>query len=347
MRRNALYRLPALLLSLFLMAGTALAVVDPPANTYVADYAGVLTEETEAYLVQQNEVLTAATGGAIVVVTVDFLDGMDIADYAYTIFNDWGVGSGEADNGLLLLLAIGEDNYYALQGTGIERALTSSTLDDYLWDYLEEDFAKGSYDAGVRKVFDAFCGWYESYYGLSGQGTPGGSQLPAQAPAQSGSSALVLVGLILLVMFLVVLLDHRRYSRYRRRYLLPGMPPPPYVYRPFLFGRPRIRRPPPPPPRGGPRPPMGGGFGGMGGFGPPRGGGFGGSRPSSGGFGGGSSRGGGAGRRPGGSPGSFGGGFGGGSRGGFHGGSRGSFGGGSRGGFGGGASRGGGAGRRR
>ena len=156
MRHRSLSGLTAALLAAALLVTSALAVVDPPANTYVGDYADVLDQDTEDYLIRRNEALTAATGGAIVVVTVDFLDGMDIADYAYQIFNDWGIGDSEADNGLLLLLAIGEEDYYALQGTGITNALTSAKLDGYLWDYLEDGFAAGDYDAGVRKVFDAF-----------------------------------------------------------------------------------------------------------------------------------------------------------------------------------------------
>ena len=308
----------AALLGAALLTGTAGAVVDPPENTYVADYADVLTADTEQYIIEHNQTLNAATGGAIEVVTVDFLDGMDIADYAYELFNSWGIGDGEADNGLLLLLAIGEENYYAMPGAGIEDALTAATLDDYLWTYLEADFAAGDYDAGVRQVFDAFYGWYESYYGGFAQGTaprPGPDYGYQPQPEHGGAPAvlgftlgaflsLVLPPLLVILIVGMVLADSWRYRRYHRRYMMPGMPPPPYVYRPFIFGRPHRPRPPRPP--RGPRPPMGGGFGG---------------------FGGGMTRGGGAGRR-----GSFGGGF---RSGGF------------RGGFGGGRSRGGGAGRRR
>ena len=308
----------AALLGAALLTGTAGAVVDPPENTYVADYADVLTAGTEQYIIEKNQTLNAATGGAIEVVTVDFLDGMDIADYAYELFNTWGIGDGEADNGLLLLLAIGEENYYAMPGAGIENALTASTLDDYLWTYLEADFAAGDYDAGVRQVFDAFYGWYESYYGGFAQGTvpqPGPDYGYQPQPEHGGVTAavgftlgaflaLVLPPLLVILIVGVVLADSWRYRRYYRRYMMPGMPPPPYVYRPFIFGRPHRPRPPRPP--RGPRPPMGGGFGS---------------------FGGGMARGGGAGRRS-----SFGGGF---RSGGF------------RGGFGGGRSRGGGAGRRR
>ena len=307
----------AALLGAALLTDTAGAVVDPPENTYVADYADVLTADTEQYIIEHNQTLNAATGGAIEVVTVDFLDGMDIADYAYELFNTWGIGDGEADNGLLLLLAIGEENYYAMPGAGIENALTASTLDDYLWTYLEADFAAGDYDAGVRQVFDAFYGWYESYYGGFAQGTvpqPGPDYGPQPQPEHGGVTAAVgltlgafltlfLPPLLVILIVGVVLADSWRYRRYYRRYMMPGMPPPPYVYRPFIFGRPHRPRPPRPP--RGPRPPLGGGFGGFGGGmtlggGAGRRGSFGGGVRSGGfrgGFGGGRTRGGGAGRR--------------------------------------------------
>ena len=303
----------AALLGAALLTGTAGAVVDPPENTYVADYADVLTADTEQYIIEKNQTLNAATGGAIEVVTVDFLDGMDIADYAYELFNSWGIGDGEADNGLLLLLAIGEENYYAMPGAGIENALTASTLDDYLWTYLEADFAAGDYDAGVRQVFDAFYGWYESYYGGFAQGTgpqPGPDYGPQPQPEHGGVTAAVgltlgaflalfLPPLLVILIVGVILADSWRYRRYYRRYMMPGMPPPPYVYRPFIFGRPHRPRPPRPP--RGPRPPLGGGFGGgmTRGGGAGRRGSFGGVRSGGfrGGFGGGRTRGGGAGRR--------------------------------------------------
>jgi uncharacterized protein len=161
----------AFILILFLSAPmAAFAVVEAPAEIYVGDYANVLSEETERYIIEQNQALAGATGAQIVIVTVDFLDGMDIEDYAYTIFNDWGIGDAEKNNGLLLLLAIGEENYWAMQGKGLEGVLSSGLLGDYLWEYLEPDFAAGDYDAGVYKVFQAFLGWFQEYYDMSASG---------------------------------------------------------------------------------------------------------------------------------------------------------------------------------
>lgn len=316
-------RLCAFLAAAVLLVGSALAIPAKPESGFVSDEAGVLSADTIKHINEHNEILFSNTGAVIAVATVEDTEGKGIDDYTYRTFNDWGVGDKDASNGLLLLLDIGGDNYFAAPGKKITKALTESRISDILYDYLEEDFADRDYDAGVRKVFDAFYDWYEDYY--TGSQTPSGGQAsqPQTGSASAGLGAAWIFFLIVGLVILVVVLDGLRWSRYRRRYLMPGMPPPRVLYTPFLWGRPRRRRPPPPPRnRRPPRPPSSGGPGRPGGFSGP--GSFGGP-----GFGGGQSRGGGAGRssRPSG-------GF---SRGG------GSF---RGGGFGGGMSRGGGAGRR-
>ena len=192
---------------------SALAVVDAPETVYVGDYAGVLTDATEQYIIAENQKLAEATGAQIVIVTVDFLDGMEIEDYAYTIFNAWGIGDEECNNGLLLLLAIGEENYYAMQGAGLEGVLSSGTLGDYLYDYLEPDFAAGDYDAGVYSVFNAFLQWFDTYYDLSDtQGTAGIGILvpPAEERYDDDGISLWFVVLIIIIVILLLSMYNRR-----------------------------------------------------------------------------------------------------------------------------------------
>lgn len=231
MRRGRQW-LSLLLLVLLLCPGTAMAVVDAPTDVYVGDYANVLSEETEQYMIQQNQGLEQATGAQLVVVTVDFLDGLDIAEYAYQIFNEWGIGDSEKNNGLLLLLAIGEDNYWAVQGKGLEGILSSGELGDYLYNYLEPDFAAKNYDAGVRKVFDALYGWYEEYYHLQspqstaaeyGQNTSLDGA-PAHVKQGDGGGWLLAVVVILLIILLISL-NNRRKDRKRKKNGWPGNGP--------------------------------------------------------------------------------------------------------------------------
>ena len=108
-KRPAVGVLTGLLALLVLLAvpAAALTVPEPSELFYVADYANVLENDTIDYMVERNDLLYDQTGAQIVVLTVDFLDGAEIEDYAYAVFNDWGIGSADKNNGVLLLLVIG------------------------------------------------------------------------------------------------------------------------------------------------------------------------------------------------------------------------------------------------
>ena len=324
--------------------------------TYVYDEAGVLSDKTMEHIDAMNASLFAQTGAQIMVKTVDSTGGQDILDYAIDLGNQYGVGDAERNNGVVMVLAL--DNISASGLQGDYGVVVGDGLTDYgnafssmQYQYLEDDFAAGNYDAGVKKTADAFFDWFADYYSVSirenyipatsrNYSTASGyhTETTGYVERSTGSILGGFVTLMLVLLVIWMILDAMRWSRYRRRYLQPGMGIPTVWYRPVFWGhswyRPRPPRRPPPPPRGGrgPRPPMGGGptpprGGGFGGGRPtpPRGGSFGGSRGS---FGGGGSFGG-SGRPSGGSRGGFGGGgsFGG-SRGGSFGGSRGGFGGG-------------------
>ena len=128
------------------------------------DGANVLSAQTEEHITRKNETLFRETGAQIAVVAVDFLDGKDIEDYTYDLFNTWGVGSTQRDNGFLLVMAIAEENYYLQAGAGVDDAFDGATLQVLLDQYLEPDFAAEDYDAGALKLFDALYQEVEQYY---------------------------------------------------------------------------------------------------------------------------------------------------------------------------------------
>ncbi len=316
-------------------------IPSPSELLYVTDNADILSTDLENYIVEQNDILYENTGAQIAILTVDFLpDGYDSETYCYAVFDEWGIGSAEKNNGILLLLVPGEDKFWITQGSGLISSISSGTLDKILNNYLADDFDAGKYDKAVKNTFNALLNEMDSIYGSSATQPQGSNPINNDTNSnyynenyyEEPSSSFFSDVVIPFGVFLIILLFTLRYTglfgRRRRRhyggYYGPRIPRP----RPFFFPwwhhhdhHDDDHR--------GP-----GGFGGPMGGGPGSGPRNSSSRPSS--FGGGSSRGGGAGRS--------GSGFGG-SRGGFGGSS--SRGGGSRGGgFGGGSSRGGGAGRK-
>ncbi len=157
MTGNRLARIAlATLLLLAVCSASALAkVVSAGEDFYYLDDANVLSEALEGEIYFSNRLLDRACGAQVVVVTVNSTGSEDIGDYANELFNRWGIGDSQRNNGFLLLLAVGDEDYYAVCGAGLQSKFTAGALKDTFDRYLEADFAAGDYESGVKKFFEA------------------------------------------------------------------------------------------------------------------------------------------------------------------------------------------------
>lgn len=314
------------LLALVLALSAALAAADVPDKpdtfAYAYDFGGkVLSESDMKTIAAYGEALEDATGVQAIAVVVDFLDGMEVGDYATDLINTWGIGN-EEDEGVVVLLARGDRQVQIGTGTGIDRVLTGSRCGKLIDENLDY-FANDQFAEGMLALYQDVCEYVASAKGKelsvgSAQQTAASSGVVrGDDSRRAGGTSLfdIILGVLFIYIVVSIIFNALRPNRGGcLNWLLLG----------WLFNR-RDRH--------DRRPPRGGGFGG--GFGGPRAphtpprhmGGFGGAPRGGSSFGGAPRSGG------------FGGGFGGGSRGGGFGG------GGSSRGFGGGSSRGGGGGR--
>ncbi len=137
------------LVSVFLASVCATAVFAatyPKPTDNVADEAGVLSESTIRQIKTANKTLSIDTKTSIAVCTVATTGDTDIADYARGVFKEWKMGEG-----VLLLVAVEDKNYYFVQSTGVENVLTNDVLAEIRDEYLEDDFANGEIERGVNK----------------------------------------------------------------------------------------------------------------------------------------------------------------------------------------------------
>ena len=75
---------------------------------WVTDMAGVLSPEHKARLNRLIDQLERDTGAEVAVVILRRTQGATPKEYATELFNRWGVGKREADNGVLMLVALGD-----------------------------------------------------------------------------------------------------------------------------------------------------------------------------------------------------------------------------------------------
>ena len=160
----------ALSLCMTITAPASTDVVKPTEDFYVADYANVLSSETEQYIIEKNDALYASCGGQFCVVTIDFLNDLDAEQYSYALFNEWKIGGSENNNGTLLLMVVAEDKYWLSCGGGIEDVFTAGKMNTILMNEFEDDFLAGNCDAAAVNTADAVIDWYESYYGRADAG---------------------------------------------------------------------------------------------------------------------------------------------------------------------------------
>ena len=238
-----------LLLSLGALADTYVAAkkLKPSKELYVLDRSDVLTDATKGEIVFSNDLLYKACGAQIAVVTVGTTGNETIDDYATELFNTWGVGDAKKGNGFLLLLAIDDDDYYAVCGVGLQPKFTAGALKDYFDKYLEADFAAKRYDAGVKKFFEAaFARVADTYnadvtveqgiaaYRASESGVPqhaaefGGGGARGATEEEDDSLAMIM-GVLIVIVLVIMLTGAMRRRRARRTVFVAPPPPPPPV----------------------------------------------------------------------------------------------------------------------
>lgn len=268
----------AALAILTLLCAAAMADIPKPSEQfYYLDKANVLSEATEGEIFFSNQLLENACGAQIVVVTVDSTQPYDIADYCFDLFNSWGIGDAKKKNGFLILLAIGDENYYSVCGDNLQSKFTAAELNEYFDAYLEDDFAAGIYDVGVKKFFEAVFKRISDTYSArvttdqgiaayqkwasqanrepmaaSGRGGGLGDGAYARAEEENSNFSGSILALVVLIVIFVLIINSMRRRAYTRT----------YGTRPSVFFVPSIRRA-APPPRGPYGPGMGPGPGGM------------------------------------------------------------------------------------
>lgn len=138
----------------------------PAGSLYVQDYAGVLSNESKSRINSLGSQLAAKTKAQVVVVTVKSLEGAALEDYALAILREWGIGDKTLNNGVLMLVAVGDRQSRIEVGYGLEGALPDAKTGRIQDDYMIPWFQQGDYNKGVVNGYMALAGEVAKEYQL-------------------------------------------------------------------------------------------------------------------------------------------------------------------------------------
>lgn len=139
-----------LLLTSIASAITVSEVPDPRASgSWVSDVADVLDADAEARIDQRLSALERDTGAEVAVVTVNNVAGTP-KEFAGDLFNTWGVGKADANNGLVVLLVLDARRIEMETGYGLEGVLSDGWLGAMQSHSMVPDFKLGNYGEGLE-----------------------------------------------------------------------------------------------------------------------------------------------------------------------------------------------------
>jgi uncharacterized protein len=128
-------------------------VLPKPDKYYsVVDDASLLKVYEHTALTQKLDNFKKKTSIELVVVIIKSLGETTVEDYANKLFNNWGIGQKEQNNGILLLIAINDRKMRIETGYGIEDKLTDADAANIIDAELAPYFKNSLYYKGIDKA---------------------------------------------------------------------------------------------------------------------------------------------------------------------------------------------------
>ncbi|WP_321473762.1 TPM domain-containing protein [uncultured Paludibaculum sp.] len=165
---------------------------------YVNDFAKVLdpasAQQLEAYCAQVQN----ATGAQIAIVTLPSLEGEPIEDVANLLYRKWGVGSKKENEGVLLLLSIGDRRSRLEVGYGLEPIIPDGNAGGIIRE-MRPSLRAGNYDQALSDAAHTIAERIAQAKGVQ-IGMPAPLRHSRPGPENFPWEVLVVVGGLLLVM---------------------------------------------------------------------------------------------------------------------------------------------------
>jgi uncharacterized protein len=121
----------------------------PEFTNHVVDAAGVVPDGVEQQTDGELASYQERTGSQIAVAVIETTGDASLEDYTIDLAKEWGVGSAEDDNGVLLLIAVEDRKLRIEVGEGIEGELTDLESGRIIRDDITPLLREGDYGGAV------------------------------------------------------------------------------------------------------------------------------------------------------------------------------------------------------
>ncbi|MBC6112570.1 TPM domain-containing protein [Pedobacter fastidiosus] len=165
-------------------------------TTLVNDYSGVLSSTQKQALETKLVAFNDSSSTQIAVAILKSVGDYDINEYAVELGRKWGVGQTGKNNGIMIVVAVGDRKISIQTGYGVEGALPDVYSKRIIENDIKPFFKDGDYygglDAGTTSIIKYTKGEYKNDNPKTSAGKKGGS----------GSIAIIIIIVVIIIIFM-------------------------------------------------------------------------------------------------------------------------------------------------
>jgi uncharacterized protein len=170
---------------------------DYPAKptTLVNDYTGTLSATQKQQLESKLVAFDDSTSNQVAIAVIKSVGEYDINEYALGLGRSWGVGGAKKNNGVMIVVALGDRKISIQTGYGLEGALpdiiTKRIIENEIKPYFKTGDYYGGLDAGTTAIIKYTKGEYKN-------------DNPKVAREGGGASGIGIIIIIIIVIIIII-----------------------------------------------------------------------------------------------------------------------------------------------
>ena len=174
---------------------------------YVANPDAILADSTVRWLNHCAAMLYDSTHVELCVVALNSIGNMEAFDFAYELFQRWGIGRAGQNTGVLMLFVLDSHDLRIMTGTGIEGVLTDAQCSKIMHEDMFPAFKKEEYDRGlclgVLRIYEICTNGDAPEELLTIRSATNRGRFGSQEDDEDWIGVGVVVGLFLLMIYLI------------------------------------------------------------------------------------------------------------------------------------------------
>ena len=181
----------------FIFIGAGAFAQEYPAKplTLVNDYTGTLSASQKQQLESKLVAFDDSTSNQVSIAIIKSVGEYDINEYALGLGRSWGVGGAKKNNGVIIVVALGDRKVAIQTGYGLEGALpdiiTKRIIENEIKPYFKTGDYYGGLDAGTTAIIKYTKGEYKN-------------DSPKAANKGGGTSGIAIIIIIIVIIIIII-----------------------------------------------------------------------------------------------------------------------------------------------